>query len=58
VDLTKKEETTCIGNGNSGENPKRFNGKEHRKIAQIKPPRAHTSVAVTAKAGISVFTQS
>ena len=25
--LSKKERTTCIGNGNSGENPKGFNGK-------------------------------
>ncbi len=25
--LSKKERTTCIGNGNSGENPKRFNVK-------------------------------
>ena len=30
VCLSKKEETTCIGNGNSGENPKRFNVKERR----------------------------
>ena len=29
--LSKKEETTCICNGNSGENPKRFNGERARK---------------------------
>jgi hypothetical protein len=27
--LSKKEETTCICNGNSGENPKRFNVKKY-----------------------------
>jgi len=29
--LSKKGEATCIGNGNSGENPKRFNGKRTKK---------------------------
>ncbi len=29
--LSKKERTACIGNGNSGENPKRFNRKEQEK---------------------------
>jgi hypothetical protein len=29
--LSKKERTTCIGNGNSGENPNRFNVKRTRR---------------------------
>ena len=28
--LSKKERATCIGNGNSGENPKRFNVERTR----------------------------
>jgi len=31
--LSKKERTTCIGNGNSGENLKQFNVKRMRKTA-------------------------
>ncbi len=34
--LSNKEETTCIGNGNSGENPKRFNVKNARRRDSIK----------------------
>jgi hypothetical protein len=37
--LSKKERTTCIGNGNSGENPNRFNVERARKGDSINTQR-------------------
>ena len=33
--LSKKERTTCIGNGNSGENPNRFNEERTKKGLRV-----------------------
>jgi hypothetical protein len=52
--LSKKEETTCIGNGNSGENPNRFNVKRARKTVTRTVCQELSSFACLRKATITL----